>query len=60
MPTISIFSVPVMHSTYQNMAHLGILSSVPPSEYIQSENALQVHLTNLQLCRKRKLMKIGN
>lgn len=48
--TISNFCVPVMHSTYQSMVHLGILSSAPPSECIQSENALQAHSTNLQLC----------
>lgn len=62
MQTVSIFCVPVMHGTYQNMVHLGILSSAPPCECIQSENALQVHLTNLQLCwiRKRKLMKGSN
>lgn len=62
MQTVSIFCVPVMHSTYQNMVHLGILSSAPPCACIQSENALQVHLTNLQLCwkRKRKLMKRSN
>lgn len=62
MQTVSIFCIPVMYCTYQNMVHLGILSSAPPCECIQSENALQVHLTNLQLCgkKKRRLMKRSN
>lgn len=52
--SVSIFSLPTTHSTYQSMARLGMLSSVPPCECIQSENALRVRLTDLQLGWKRK------